>query len=122
MDVPASPVLSQDRRRELSRQARDAFPPMGVYLVRNLATGRVRVLASGHVPAAINRARFELQRRGHRDRELQQEWDRHGSEAFRFETLQLVQERTDTTFDYQAELEVLLQLWTGEMCGDGGAR
>lgn len=115
MDPSASPVLSPARRRELSRRARDAFPPMGVYAIRNLATGAVRVLASRHVPSAINRTRFELQHGGCRDRRLQQDWDRLGPDAFRFDILELVQQREDAAFDYEAELELLLQLWASEL-------
>ena len=115
-----SPVLSPGRRRELARAARDAFPPMGVYAIRNLATGSVRVLASRNVPAAIQRTLFELRQKGCRDRALQQEWNLHGPEGLRFETLELVRERTEEGFDYAAELQLLLQLWTGELAG--GAR
>lgn len=115
MDPSPSPTLSAARRRELARAARDAFPSMGVYAIRNLATGSVRVRASRNVPAAIQRARFELQHRGCRDTPLQQEWDRFGAQALCFETLELVKQRDDAAFDYAAELEVLLQLWTAEL-------
>ena len=53
-------------RRALARRARDAFPPMGVYAVRNRATGHVRVKSSRNVPGAINRPTFELRQGCHR--------------------------------------------------------
>ena len=115
MDPSLPPPMPAARRRELARQARDAFPPMGVYAIRNLATGSVQVLASRNVPGAINRARFELQNHGCRNRQLQADWDRYGAEAIRFETLELVRERTEADFDYEAELQVLLELWRTEL-------
>jgi len=70
-------------RRTLARQARDAFPPMGVYAIRELASGRVRVGASRNVPGTINRIRFELRHGGHPDKALQSAWKREGRRAFR---------------------------------------
>ena len=108
------------RRRILSRQARDAFPPMGVYAVRNLATGEVQVLASRNVPGAINRLGFELRLRQHRHAPLQQAWDRLGEEGVRIEVLQMVQERHEPGFDPDAELAMLLELWSEEAAVAGG--
>lgn len=115
MACNASPTLSAGRRRELSRQVRDAFPPMGVYAVRNLATGGVRVLASNNVPGAINRLRFELRLRKHRDAALQRAWDERGEEGVRIEEIERVKERSDPAFDHAAELRALLELWSQEL-------
>ena len=115
--LPVSPSAS---RRELARRVRDAFPPMGVYAIHNLATGRVRVLSSRNVPGAINRATFELKMRNSRDRELQSAWDRLGEQAVRFEVLEMVRERPDPAFDHDAELAALLELWRDERETQGG--
>jgi hypothetical protein len=116
---PDSPP-DRARRRELARGARDAFPPMGVYAIRNLATGRVDVAASRNVPGAINRALFELRQRSHRNRELQQAWDDLGEQAVRLDVLELVRERTDPAFDHDAELADLHALWRDEVGKPGG--
>jgi len=110
-----STTPSSAARRELSRRVRDAFPPMGVYAVRNLATGRVRVLASRHVPAALNRLRFELKLGSHTDKALQAEWNALGPARFALEVLELVRERDQADFDYAAELDLLLQLHRDEL-------
>jgi hypothetical protein len=108
--------LSPARRRALSRQVRDAFPPMGVYAVRHRATGAVLlVAASRNVPGTLNRIRFELQRQGCRQPLLQQAWDREGPQALAFEPLEFVRQRLDPGFDHDAELRTLLQLWTEEL-------
>jgi len=102
-------------RRALARQARDAFPPMGVYAIRDHATGTVRVATSGNVPGAINRARFELRHRSHKDKALQAAWDRDGPERFSFEVLALVKERSEPGFDYAGELAELEALYRAEL-------
>lgn len=119
MAFPAPSETPAARRRALSRQARDAFPPMGVYAIRNLATGGVQVAASRNVPGAINRARFELQWGRHRDAALQQAWNALGGQGVRFDVLEMVRERDDAAFDYAAELDTLQQLWAEEVGAEG---
>ena len=102
-------------RRALARRARDAFPPMGVYAVRNRATGHVRVKTSRNVPGAINRLTFELRQGCHRDHGLQSLWNARGAEGVTMEVLELVRERNDPAFDYDAELELLETLYRQEL-------
>ncbi len=111
MPDPLSPSL----RRERVRQYKQAFPPMGVYAVRNLATGRAWLGASRNVDGALNRIRFELQQGGHRDRELAGEWARFGASQFSFEVLERLRQREDPAFDYEAELQESLALWRAEL-------
>lgn len=98
---------SPSHRRELARQARDAFPPMGVYAIRDRARGTVRVASSRNVHAAINRAQFELRLGHHKDQDLQDAWKHDGPDRIAFEVLELVKERTEAGFDYAAELKAL---------------
>lgn len=102
-------------RRAAARRARDAFPPMGVYAIRDRRTGTVRIAASRNVHAAINRIRFELRMGSHPDRTLQSAWRDGGEERFAFEVLELVKERTDANFDYAAELRLLEELHRAEL-------
>jgi hypothetical protein len=93
-----------------TRQARDAFPPMGIYAIRDRASGHLLLGASRNVHAALNRARFELGMGKHGDRVLQAEWHRSGVEGLAFEVLELVKEREDAGFDYASELKALEQI------------
>lgn len=106
---------SSAERRQLSRRARDAFPPMGIYAIRNRASGQVRVASSRNVHGAINRIEFELRLGSHPDKALQAEWKRDPA-AVTFEVLELVKERTDPGFDYSAELTGLEEIYRAELC------
>ena len=106
---------SRAARRELSRRARHAFPPMGVFAIRNLASGRVRVKSSRNVPGAMDRIRFELRLRSQPDKVLQAEWDALGSEGFRFEVLEMLRQRDDAEFDYAGELRLLEEMYRQEL-------
>lgn len=116
-----STLDSASRRRAAARRARDAFPPMGVYAIRDHATGSVRVLASRDVHAAINRTLFELRLGSHPDRVLQAHWKRDGAARFAFEVIELVKERSAPDFDYAAELRLLQELHEAELAQQGGA-
>jgi hypothetical protein len=106
-------------RRELSRQYKEAPPPMGVYAVRNLVNRRVLVDASINPQGALNRHRFELTLNGHRNRALQQDWNALGAESFRFELIDTLKKSEDPAFDAKAELAALLALWRKELESNG---
>ena len=116
----SDPLLPADRRQR-ARAARDAFPPMGVYAIRDRLTGAVRVAASRNVPGTINRIRFELRLGSHPDKALQAEWKRGGAERISFEVLEMVKERSDPDFDYAAELRALEELHRALLAGAGEA-
>ena len=107
-----SSSLAPRDRRTLARQARDAFPPMGVYAVRSGST--VRVGASRNVHGTLNRIQFELRLGSHPDKSLQAAWQ-CAPESFSFDVLELVKERADPGFDYAGELRVLEQLHREEL-------
>ena len=103
------------RNAELKAAARERKIPMGIYAVRNLVTGLVRLGSSVNVPAKLNRHRFTLQLGSHLDKALQAEWRCHGAEAFVFEGLDLLPEKDEPTEDPVEELEALLSLWTAQL-------
>ena len=109
MDSSANQA-SRSARRVAARQARDAFPPMGIYAIRDRSSGYRRLGASRNVHALLNRVRFELRMGTHADRVLQAEWNRSGVDGLAFEVLELVKEREDADFDYAGELKALEQI------------
>lgn len=109
MDSSANPA-SRAARRAAARQARDAFPPMGIYAVRDRASGHLLLGPSRNVHAALNRARFELRMGKHADRVLQAEWNRSGEAGLAFEVLEIVKERESAGDDYASELKALEQI------------
>jgi hypothetical protein len=109
-----SPSAAQTRR-ELTRRYKEAPPPMGVYAIRNLVNGRLLVGASLNAGGALNRHRFELTMKHHRNTQLQQDWLHGGADSFSFEIVDRVKPRDDPAFDYRAELDSMLELWREEL-------
>ena len=83
---------------------------MGIYAIRDRASGHLLLGASRNVHASLNRVRFELRMGTHADRVLQAEWNRSGADGLAFEVLDLVKEREDVHFDYAGELKALEQI------------
>jgi len=119
--MPFTTDISTSARRDISRQARDAFPPMGIYIIRDRETGQVLVASSRNVYGAMNRTRFELRLRSHSNKTLQTEWDRSGPDRFDFEIVELLKEREDPAFDYVAELHTLEQIYREQYAQQAGA-
>ena len=118
IDEPACQAAASDgalRRRALARQYKRSRPVAGVFTVTNQANGRVFVGGSLQLESAINRMRFELKFRSHRNLALQQDWISHGPDAFCFAVVDEIKERDDPSFDYRAELESMLTMWREEI-------
>lgn len=110
-------MTTETERRRLARAARDAFPPMGVYAIRDGAGATLRVGSSTNVHGSLNRAQFALRLGSHPDKALQAAWKR-SAEGWSFEVLDLLKERKDLPdFDYAGELRALEQLYREELQG-----
>lgn len=115
--------ISTSARRDISRRARDAFPPMGIYIIRDKETGQVMVASSRNVYGALNRIQFELRLRSHPNKALQAEWNRSGPGRFDIEIVELLKEREESNFNYGEELRTLEQIYREQYEQQaGGAR
>jgi len=99
-------------RKALSRAYRETRRPMGVYQVRNTRDGRVLVGRSVDLPAILNRERTALRFGGHRNAELQRDWNALGPDAFAFEVLDTLTPPEEAPgYDPTDDLRVLEELW-----------
>ena len=102
-------------KRELKRQYLDDRTRAGVYAIRGLASGRVLVAGSADAQGAMNRHRFELRMKMHRDPALQRDWNELGEAGLVFELLDTVELRDEPGFDLKAELDALAAMWREEL-------
>jgi hypothetical protein len=85
--------------------------PMGVFQIRNTTNEKVFVDASVNIPGKINRHKFALNAGLHQAKDLQKDWNEFGQDKFEFETLEPVEPRDDSNYNYAADLEFLEDLW-----------
>lgn len=96
--------------------------PMGVFQIRNVTNDKVFIDSSLNIPSKINRHRFQLNAGSFKSRSLQKDWNELGEASFEFETLEPVEPRSDSNYDYAADVQVLEDLWLErlEPYGDSG--
>ena len=96
--------------------------PMGVFQIRNTTNDKVFVDSSTNIPGKINRHSFALKMGKHANKSLQADWDELGPTTFEFETIEPVEPREDTDYDYAADLVTLEDLWLEKLepYGDKG--
>src|SRR4051794_9668136 len=96
--------------------------PMGVFQIRNKKDDKVFVDSSLNVPGKINRHIFALKAGLHAAKRLQLAWNELGEDSFEFEVLEDVLPRTDTNYDYAADVQTLEDLWLEKLqpFGDNG--
>jgi hypothetical protein len=98
-------------RQEIKREYKERKKPAGVFQVKNLRNGKMLLGSSLNLEGALNRHKFDLRMRSHRNIALQKDWDAMGPEAFAFEILEEAKIRDVPHFDLGDELTLLEQIW-----------
>ena len=98
-------------KRALKQQYKETARPAGVYRVRCVSKDRSLVGSSVNVEAILNRHRAELRMGGHRNRDLQRDWNEVGEEGFAFEVLDTLEPRDEPGYEQARELKALEELW-----------
>lgn len=99
-----------DRKKELKQQYKEIKTEGGVYQIRNTKNQKVFVVTTPNLKT-INGRQIELVRGGHRNKQLQEEWNLFGKEAFVFEVLEVLEEKEEGFFDKAEELKKLEAKW-----------
>ena len=105
--------LDLRRRKEWAALYKQARKAAGVYGIRNTVTDRVLLGSSVNLHGPLNRHRTELRLGSHRCRELQDDWNRLGEDAFAFEILGTVRPELDG-LDRDQALRALEQTWIAD--------
>lgn len=106
-------------RKELVRQYKNTPKPMGIFQVRNTVQGKSFIGTSTNLPAMLNRQRFQLELGSHPDRELQQDWNELGLEAFVFQVLDRLEPPKEPGHDPTDDLRTLKALWVEKLINAG---
>ena len=106
-------------RRELIADYRQNPPPMGVFQIRHILSGRIFVVSARNVRGIINSHRFQLRSGSHPNKPLQAEWNASGAEAFAFEVLDELAPVDASGKDASADLADLETLWLEKLAPYG---
>ena len=99
------------RSKKLKQEYKLAKRPMGVFLIRNTTNNKVFVVSGIDLQGIINRHKFELSAGGHKNLELQRDWNELGSAMFEIEIVDQMEPLDDPGFDARRELAFMEEMW-----------
>ncbi|MDP4180406.1 MAG: DUF2087 domain-containing protein [Bacillota bacterium] len=103
-------VVEMDRKKELKNLYKEMKIEAGVYQIRNTQNNKTFIVATPNLKT-MNGRHIELKRGGHRNKLLQEDWNKYGEEAFVLEVLEVLEEPEEGFFDRKEELKKLEKKW-----------
>ena len=97
--------------QDLKREYKERKKPAGVFMVKNIANGKVLLGSSLNLEGPLNSHKFMLTIGSHRNPALQKEWNEYGAHKFVFEILEVVKVKDDPDFNLSDELTLLEEIW-----------
>ena len=85
---------SRNHRKELIRLYKEMKPEAGVYQIKNTKNQKVFVASTVNLKT-MNGKRMMLDGGSHKNKKLQEEWNKFGGEAFLLEVLEILKEKED---------------------------
>lgn len=79
--------MTSEERKEAIRKFKERKPAIGIFAIRCAATGSVWVGSSRNLEATRNGSWASLRMGAHREKSLQEQWNRHGEPAFAYDIL-----------------------------------
>lgn len=105
---------AMSRKEELKQMAKEIKIEGGVFQIRNNRNGKI-LLESTRNFKTMNGHEFSLRMGSFKNKELQQEWNEYGADAFSFEILEKLKKKETGYFDEKEELRKLKDKWLREL-------
>jgi hypothetical protein len=102
-------------KKEIREQYKRLPPDMGIYEVKNLASGKVLIGRALDLKGKLNSERFQLKNNLHRNQELQKDFNELGAERFSFAVLDRLPARESPDHDPGQELKELEEIWLDKL-------
>ncbi|MEJ8548806.1 GIY-YIG nuclease family protein [Brevibacillus borstelensis] len=110
-----------NRKEELKQQYKEMKTEAGVYQIKNIKNNKILIESTRNLKT-INGKKFQLKAGSHFNKQLQQDWNEYGEDAFVFEVLEVLKKKETGYFDEADALKKLEQKWLDELqpYGDRG--
>jgi len=99
-----------DHKKKLKQQYKETPKIMGVYRVLNKNTGRALLECNRDVQVKLNRHMSELRFGSHNNKQLQNDWNSLGADAFSFDVVEVLPPLDKPDYDPEDDLNELLEL------------
>ena len=99
-------------RKEIHQAYKERVKPAGIFMIKNVASGRILLGSSLNIEGPLNKHKFMLKIGSHLNKELQKDWNELGPDSFIFEILEEVKMQPDNPhFNLKDELTLLEEIW-----------
>lgn len=102
--------METTRKKELKQQAKEEFPIAGILLVTNTNNGKVFIDAVNNIKR-LNGLMFQLKFGTLLNKELVNDWNSFGEDAFTFEVLESFKTEGKSTYQIKKVLEEAKEKW-----------
>lgn len=100
-----------DRRKELKLAYKQNPPLAGVFQIKNLVNGKIFLGSGLDARGILNGQQAQLKFKAHRNKALQQDWNKYGSDQFSCDVLEYLEPADNPDYDVRGDLAVLEELW-----------
>lgn len=115
LDLLIKGNIKMNRRKELKMEYKMAVKPIGIYKIHNLENGKIYLGKSMNLDGAINSSGFQLKLNAHKNKSLQDEWNKLGADKFSFEILEVIEQSDEVGRNYKDELDNLQEIWVNKL-------
>ena len=109
---------SSEQKKELKRAYKEIRPQSGVFQIRNLKNQKVWIKALPDLKSIV-RFKMQLEAKMHYSKSLQAEWEQYGPDAFGFEILEVLDEKTIEALGLSLALKKLEAKWMEQLAPYG---
>jgi len=107
-------VVEMDFKKEMKLKAKEDKPSYGIFQIKNVKNGKLFVNSTPNFKT-LNGLKFMLTTGGHKNKELQTDWDEHGKDNFEIEILETIVEKDWQGISKSKILERQLDKWLEEL-------
>lgn len=103
-----------ERRKELKQLYKETAIEAGIYQIKNNVNEKLFVGSTRNLKT-LHGKKFELEMGTNTNKELQEEWNQFGKDAFEFEVLEVLKKKETGYFDEKNELKKLEEKWLNKL-------
>jgi hypothetical protein len=107
-----------DKNKDLKKDYLQNGPEAGVFTIECAETKRILIGSSTNAQGVLNRHKFELRMKMHKNRALQDDWNNCGEGAFSFVVVDTLKKKEDPSVNIKQELLELENLWSAKLAGN----
>jgi hypothetical protein len=107
--------IVKEKNRTLTQGYKQRPSAMGVFLIRNTVNDRIFLASGQNLTGIMNRHKFDLLCGGHKNKQLQHDWNELGASKFAFEIVEQLEPPSSGHFDAKQELRAMEDLWLAEL-------